>query len=604
MTLRELEQDQRGAIMLLGVFMAIFLTAMLYYVVGIGDAILQRERMQDASDAAAFSAAVVYARGMNVLVLINMVMAALLAVLIALRVVETLTTIALVAVSLMSFLNPELGTAIPELGALRTQMHEAAESWQRGMNPALEALHLAAVGVRDAVPAAAEIPVMTSVKNDYAPIVRVALVIPSQPTLPTRDGTYDELCKRASGYLGDFTKFVLEKTVPAFIAKIVSGAMEGLTSAGAGWFCGDGGPAPKTSVSQDAHYPALPSRKECIDQAPSQQGYSVDDHKTRCVQAVKDEHDSEPDPTTGGCVQRCGRTDPYEQRDALARQDCAPRKDHDGLRDFSWQARSFTRSYLFHAGVWHVQSDKETEEKSARYTLNKDDRRPCGGPLPSVSRDWNATPYANDSEDLQPVCSNATPPSGYGREGETASIEHIEVTRFFGCTETIQHEYDLSKYQKNRITSKDDDTGRKRVPQALQKGAKLGSEAFQLRAIVLGNLPRHVPEKILEVATWKSAEPTLSSTARELGQLSFAQAEYYFDVKDRNEDPGNFMWKMRWKARLRRFRLPETKGHAASSATEIFAQTCSDTLPKTSGTNESGTSPCDTDFSIADLFAH
>ena len=44
--------------MVMGVFIAVLLVGMIYYVWGIGDAIMHRERMQDASDTAAFSAAV------------------------------------------------------------------------------------------------------------------------------------------------------------------------------------------------------------------------------------------------------------------------------------------------------------------------------------------------------------------------------------------------------------------------------------------------------------------------------------------------------------------------------------------------------------------
>ena len=63
--------DERGAIMVLGIFMCTCLVGILWYLAGIGDAIIYRERMQEASDAVAFSAAVIHARGMNLIVLIN-----------------------------------------------------------------------------------------------------------------------------------------------------------------------------------------------------------------------------------------------------------------------------------------------------------------------------------------------------------------------------------------------------------------------------------------------------------------------------------------------------------------------------------------------------
>lgn len=80
--------DQRGAVMVVGVFMAAFLVGSLWYIIGIGDAILYRERMQDGADAVAFAAAVYHARGMNIIAMINIIMAAILAVLVAFKLVQ------------------------------------------------------------------------------------------------------------------------------------------------------------------------------------------------------------------------------------------------------------------------------------------------------------------------------------------------------------------------------------------------------------------------------------------------------------------------------------------------------------------------------------
>ncbi|MFK8002618.1 MAG: TadE/TadG family type IV pilus assembly protein, partial [Polyangiales bacterium] len=67
-----LRSDESGAMMVIGLFMAVFLVGMLYYIVGLGDAIAYRERMQDTSDVGSFTAAVVNARGMNLIVMLNM----------------------------------------------------------------------------------------------------------------------------------------------------------------------------------------------------------------------------------------------------------------------------------------------------------------------------------------------------------------------------------------------------------------------------------------------------------------------------------------------------------------------------------------------------
>ena len=66
-----LKRNQSGAIMVMGVFMAALMVGFIYYVKGIGDAILFKERMQDAADSGAFAAVATHARGMNLIALIN-----------------------------------------------------------------------------------------------------------------------------------------------------------------------------------------------------------------------------------------------------------------------------------------------------------------------------------------------------------------------------------------------------------------------------------------------------------------------------------------------------------------------------------------------------
>ena len=80
--------DERGAIMVCCVFFAIVLVGMMYTLTGIGDTLHLRERAQDAADASALSAAVLHARGMNLIVFVNLIMLALVMLLIAVRVVQ------------------------------------------------------------------------------------------------------------------------------------------------------------------------------------------------------------------------------------------------------------------------------------------------------------------------------------------------------------------------------------------------------------------------------------------------------------------------------------------------------------------------------------
>jgi hypothetical protein len=84
----KLARDDRGVVAIIGLAMALFLTGLVYYEMGVGDAITFKEQLQDASDASGFAAAVYHAKGMNMIVLLNLIMAAVLAVIVLVRVLE------------------------------------------------------------------------------------------------------------------------------------------------------------------------------------------------------------------------------------------------------------------------------------------------------------------------------------------------------------------------------------------------------------------------------------------------------------------------------------------------------------------------------------
>lgn len=71
---RRLRDDNRGAIMITGLFMAFFLIGALWFVIGIGDAVIFRDRMQEAADHGAFTAAALSAKGMNFIAACNIIM--------------------------------------------------------------------------------------------------------------------------------------------------------------------------------------------------------------------------------------------------------------------------------------------------------------------------------------------------------------------------------------------------------------------------------------------------------------------------------------------------------------------------------------------------
>jgi hypothetical protein len=71
---RGLCRDQQGAILLIGLFVALSLIGALWMIIGIGDAILTHDLGQEAADAAALSSATVHARAMNATGAVNFVM--------------------------------------------------------------------------------------------------------------------------------------------------------------------------------------------------------------------------------------------------------------------------------------------------------------------------------------------------------------------------------------------------------------------------------------------------------------------------------------------------------------------------------------------------
>jgi hypothetical protein len=108
-----LYRNQDGAIMVIGVFIAIVLVGLLFYISGVGQIVFRRERMQDAADAVALATAIGHARGMNLIVFINLVMAALVAILLALKMIELLLTGLELILAAISWFVPPAAGAIP-----------------------------------------------------------------------------------------------------------------------------------------------------------------------------------------------------------------------------------------------------------------------------------------------------------------------------------------------------------------------------------------------------------------------------------------------------------------------------------------------------------
>ncbi len=248
-----LRDDERGAIMVLGIFMCACMVGALWYLAGIGSAIVYRERMQEAADAIAFSGAVLHARGMNLIVLINLVMAAILAIRVALRVAQ----LALVVVGTVLAIIPFVGLAaaapfFTAAGKLETPIKITREP----INKAIKALSKVQTAIARLVPPAALLG-SGQVGERYRPILNTANAnvllnragspIAVADGLPTAEDTEDKLCRKAGEAFGS----VLTMAVPLDqdVADGISGMLGRLVAAGGAYFCeiGTGGGAPDVS---------------------------------------------------------------------------------------------------------------------------------------------------------------------------------------------------------------------------------------------------------------------------------------------------------------------------------------------------------------------
>lgn len=201
--------------MVLGLFFCSILAAGMWYLAGLGDAILYRERASEAADAVAFTASAVHAKGMNIIVLLNLTMAAVLSIRVALKALLTVEIIAEVVFGLIC-LNPFGGewacAALPLVGDAIGFTQDAIQVTREPINMALTSMSKTQEVVARVIPPAA-LAASTEVGTKYKPTVMLALGV-SQPTLtslPVEAGSANYLCKEAGEAIGDILAFILKK---------------------------------------------------------------------------------------------------------------------------------------------------------------------------------------------------------------------------------------------------------------------------------------------------------------------------------------------------------------------------------------------------------
>src|SRR5262245_3545622 len=173
--------DERGAILVLGIMLGAILVGALFYVVGVGHAVVWREAVQDAADATAFDATAWNARGLNVVVAINIFMAIVMAILLAYRLALLFVTIlaALAGVAcVLSVFVPVLAPACSVagwIGRVAGRMAAREPRLEQKIFKTLSALHKGQALISSATPILSV--AQSSIRNSQRPGVGIALAV-------------------------------------------------------------------------------------------------------------------------------------------------------------------------------------------------------------------------------------------------------------------------------------------------------------------------------------------------------------------------------------------------------------------------------------------
>jgi hypothetical protein len=613
-----LYRNQDGAIMVIGVFIAIVLVGLLFYIAGVGQIVFRRERVQDAADAVALATAIGHARGMNLIVFINMVMAALVAILLALKLIELLLTgLELILVAISWFVPPAAG-AIPIVEKARSFVHDVHDSAKDIIDNIIVGLNMAERAIAYITPAESMAMATLKVTENYGNVIDVAVGVPTRFTLPVVNDKYDTLCDRGGIVLLGLIKWATDP-IP-FIGKVIGMAMGGLLEGVKHAFCYEDQKAPSAPLDITRMLPMDATGVKCEEEKSKLQPSQA------CKDWEQELMDRHPE-DDGDCVAE--ETD--KDRAALckrtmvaARQSCQPGVESH-ISSYSWSEQEIEEKVVFDTEKWqwvtkeikYVDPPPPTKHNTSTYSeaqasaqasaqdfgastldqKNSDKGQPCDNrrlgydPYDRAYHPeqlwsaWNVQTTWEEKEFkgvTRPVCSKRklaetqvlpnrgdippeTPdhslPSGFDPAGYT--LRYPAVKQVYGCTQeaTIQMTFPTEWGATSGTEGGSSDDGEDKAPQKMEEGVLLGSETFQIRGVVanLGDRrPAQIDYGLHNGAFERKVEPeSWVDAARLVGKVGVAQAEYYFNHNGiDNKDPKEWMWHMDWRARLVRFRMP------------------------------------------------
>jgi hypothetical protein len=257
--LARMHRDEGGQIIVLYVAASLLLVGMLWAIIGTGARVVQKETIQSSADAAAFSAAVIKAKGLNIIAFCNLVMALLLAILMLLRLIKGALMIVLgicLAACFDVFGGEVLCGLAPSVQQLYQQYSNLLDQVEPRIMDAMRGLAQVERGVNKTFPAlslleALRVGTNKAYRRNMSPGGLLSLITVSFPlplgddlTLPTEDGKWgpgtDSLCDQADKTFGRVLQIAIAKMGMPAIGDVLGGAVSTLLSPLEGILCGDG----------------------------------------------------------------------------------------------------------------------------------------------------------------------------------------------------------------------------------------------------------------------------------------------------------------------------------------------------------------------------
>jgi hypothetical protein len=561
--------------MLIAVFFAVFAVSILYLGIGAGEAVLYREHLQDAADSAALSGAITHARIMNIIVLTNVVMSALLAVLVTIKLVEGAAIVGTVIAAGLAWLTAGGSLiAIPPLNAIRANMSALYEEVKEPIFSALEMLHDTAQLVADAAPEASDAVVQADVGEVKGTLVTAGFAAPTAKALPVQDDSYEELCGKAGEFPVQMAKTALGG-LPGMSE--VLGALESpmgtMTKSLSAWFCGDGeNSVPNLDQTvEKAVQPRSEKSRACETETlpPRDPSAEKDAQSVLCEAAEAEIEDAKPG-EDGGCQpgHDCSTGGPYDRAVTKAREVCDP-SGSPKPKAYRYQTQGGSVVYTWDGTRW-----VRGEPKLLRGTVNEEPTNvpPCGTirNFDSVSFNYNRIVHSADHpQEVRPVCSSEVVPNivlPRSAKGTTKTVGFTQITHVLSCERKEKIRVPVTD---SRSPGKVDENTKS--PKRVRGDAQMGGEVFQVRSLMLGSTEQRESQRLVRLAQWGNVDPANPlENVRKLGGFSFAQGEYFYDDA---QERSAWMWNMKWRARLVRFSMP-----TEDEAKEGLTSACSDHL--------------------------